>query len=230
MKKLIIVCEDRLRKYGDFLAQLISSQDDMDENTVGIKDGSLAAQVWSEKEYLANQAQISSEQYILFIGNSKNLKDKHKFLMEQFSKYGMKYAWRGKQAALFVEDSLSIAEYNDFFNFTQEYQPDVVRLLGTKGEQASVAEEEKSSAEAETMTPGICYENEENDRKKLVPVKLIKNTVVDVAHNGEMAFKKLGQNINKSFNNKKIEEQQYSCLTLLFYLNGLSFFLGLSEG
>jgi hypothetical protein len=69
VNKLIIVCEDKLRKYGDFLAQLISLNDDKDDAIVGIADGTTVAQVWSEKEYLSNAAQISSEQYILFVGN-----------------------------------------------------------------------------------------------------------------------------------------------------------------
>ena len=66
MKKLVIVCEERLRSYGDFLAQLISRKDDTEENIIGVKDGSVVAQVWTEAEYEGNQAQISSEQYILF--------------------------------------------------------------------------------------------------------------------------------------------------------------------
>ena len=70
MKKLIIVCEEKLRKYGDFLAQLVSLEDDKDGNIRGTKDGAVAAQVWTEKDYVGNAAQISSEQYILFIGNS----------------------------------------------------------------------------------------------------------------------------------------------------------------
>ena len=74
MKKLIIVCEERLRKYGDFLAQLISRTDDTDNMIVGVKDGAAVAQVWTEKEYTSNAAQISSEQYILFIGNTNLIK------------------------------------------------------------------------------------------------------------------------------------------------------------
>ena len=35
MKKLIIVCEEKCRSYGDYLAQLISMDDDTDEATVG---------------------------------------------------------------------------------------------------------------------------------------------------------------------------------------------------
>ena len=56
MKKLIIVCEERLHRYGDFLAQLISGMDDKEGRVVGIKDGAAAAQVWTEKEYTANAA------------------------------------------------------------------------------------------------------------------------------------------------------------------------------
>ena len=70
MKKLIIVCEEKLRQYGDFLAQLISLEDDKNEQVVGAKDGAVAAQVWTEKEYGANAVQISSEQYILFVCRS----------------------------------------------------------------------------------------------------------------------------------------------------------------
>ena len=56
------------------MSQLISRKDDNESEIIGIKDGSAAAQVWTEKEYTANSAQISSEQYILFVGNSKLIK------------------------------------------------------------------------------------------------------------------------------------------------------------
>ena len=59
MKKLIIVCEEKCRQYGDYLAQLISLEDDTEDETVGTKDGEVAAQVWLEKDYKANAAQLS---------------------------------------------------------------------------------------------------------------------------------------------------------------------------
>ena len=34
MKKLIIVCEEKCRQYGDYLAQLISLEDDKEDETV----------------------------------------------------------------------------------------------------------------------------------------------------------------------------------------------------
>ena len=50
-------------------------EDDTEEATVGVKDGSVQAQVWLEKDYKANSATISSTQHIVFIGNSKLLKE-----------------------------------------------------------------------------------------------------------------------------------------------------------
>lgn len=63
-------------QYGDYLAQLISLEDDTEDETVGTKDGEVAAQVWLEKDYKANAAQLSSNQYILFIGQDKLIKEK----------------------------------------------------------------------------------------------------------------------------------------------------------
>ena len=76
MRNLIIVCEEKCRGYGDYLSQLISSEDDTEDTIVGTKDGEVAVQVWGEKDFKANQAQLSSNQYILFIGHSKLIKEK----------------------------------------------------------------------------------------------------------------------------------------------------------
>ncbi len=65
MKKLIIVCEKNSRRYADFLAQLVSLSDDIEGEIVGVKDGAVAAKVWSETDYTHQAVQISSEQYIL---------------------------------------------------------------------------------------------------------------------------------------------------------------------
>jgi hypothetical protein len=203
MKKLIIVCEEKLRQYGDFLAQLISLQDDKDEEIVGVKDGTVAAQVWTEKEYGANAPQISSEQYILFIGNSKLMKEKRTYMQEQFSQYGMCYGWLGKQAAVFVDHAVTLAEYDDFMALAQENQPEVTKLVEAKSEV-------KVNNVLDKYTP-----------KMAILVAMMYPLVAAV-----------GQGVKhtvKAANNKKIEAQQYSCLTLIFYLRGLAPFLGLNE-
>lgn len=203
MKKLIIVCEEKRRQYGDFLAQLISLQDDKSEEIVGVKDGAVAAQVWTEKEYAANAPQISSEQYILFVGNSKLLKEKRTYMQEQFSQYGMCYGWLGKQAAIFVDHVVTIEEYDDFIALAQGNQPEVKKLIEAKKE----------------VIPNEILDKVASERKGLLAILTPVSSAISqgVKHTVKAA------------NNKKIEAQQYSCLTLLFYLKGLAAFLGLNE-
>ena len=55
MKKLIIVCDNKTEKYGNYLLQLISSKDDTENDVVGIEDGTVEAVVWSEKNYRDNK-------------------------------------------------------------------------------------------------------------------------------------------------------------------------------
>ena len=158
MKKLIIVCEEKCRSYGDYLAQLISMDDDTDEATVGTKDGEVAAQVWTEKDYNNNSAQMSSNQYVLFVGNSKLIKEKSSHMNTEFNEYGMKYGWLGKQAALPVALAAGALAW---------VAPIVAAPIAT------------------------------------------------------------WNIIGMSKRNKKIEEQQYNCCTMKFYLDGLSKFLGM---
>lgn len=212
MKKLIIVCEEKLRQYGDFLAQLISLEDDESDQLVGAKDGAAAAQVWTEKEYSANALQISSEQYILFIGNSKLIKDKRSHMQKKFSKYGMRYAWLGKQGVLFVDNVVSLDEYDNFIEYAKGNQPEITKLIERKSVVLVLPE---PSAQDQKKEANVV-------KKLLTPMKAIPAAIVNAPVHGMNAF-------TKAANNKKIEEQEYSCLILLFYLNGLSKFLGLGE-
>lgn len=132
MKKLIIVCEEKYRLYGDYLSQLISLEDDTEEQTVGTKDGEVAAQVWLEKEYLSNSAHLSSDQYLLFIGHDKLIKEKSSHMRVMFSQFGMTYGWLGKQAVLCVEKVVSADLYESFINFVRSYQSDVDTLIEKK--------------------------------------------------------------------------------------------------
>ncbi|NCC87253.1 MAG: hypothetical protein EOM05_05230 [Clostridia bacterium] len=132
MKKLIIVCEEKCRVFGDYLSQLISLEDDTEGSTVGTKDGEVAAQVWLEKDYLANAAHISSDQYILFIGHDKLIKEKSTHMKVMFSQFGMKYGWLGKQAVLCVEKVVSADAYSDFISLAKSYQSDIDTLIEKK--------------------------------------------------------------------------------------------------
>lgn len=212
MKKLIIVCEEKLRQYGDFLAQLISLEDDKIDEVIGAKDGAVAAQVWTEKEYGANAVQISSEQYLLFIGNSKLIQDKRLHMPKKFCEYGMYYGWLGKQGVLFVDTVVSLDEYDNFIEFAKGIQPEITKLIEKKSVLLALPESNASDEKDEVI--GV--------KKLLTPIKAIQVAIKNAPIRGMNV-------IAKVTNNKKIEDQEYSVLTLLFYLNGLSKFLKLSE-
>lgn len=237
MKKLIIVCEEKLRTYGDFLAQLISRVDDDECAVVGVKDGEVAAQVWTEKEYVNNAVQLSSEQYILFVGDSKVIKEKRTFMQQKFSNFGMNYGWLGKQAVLFVDRVVSLGDYDDFFalanaEFAKGDQPEIANLLTRKSKLLALSEniENDTVCESENLVNATDI-SETSAREKKLPINA---SIKKVATQGVGVVKKATNNIvgniNRIAKNKSIEDQEYSCLVLLFYLNGLSDFLGLSEG
>jgi len=239
MKKLIIVCEEKLRRYGDYLAQLISSTDDKDGIVIGIKDGVAAAQVWTEKEYASNAAQISSEQFILFVGNSKLIKEKRHHMQEKYSKYGMNYGWLGKQAVLFVDHTLSYAEYDGFYKllravYSEGNQPEAVRLLPSKNEE-NVAPINLVEADVEVKEPEILegakpVQEEKKELKKfLAPFRAVGGAIKKTVDGGVDTLIKVSNDINAASKGKEIEDQQYACLVLLFYLKDFATFLGLNE-
>ena len=239
MKKLIIVCEERLRRYGDFLAQLISGTDDKEGRVVGIKDGAAAAQVWTEKEYTANAAQISSEQYLLFVGNSKLIKEKRHHMLQKYSEHGMNYGWLGKQAVLFVDHILSFSEYTNFYKLlSNEYaegsQKEAVRLLPSKSEEIIepiniVEEAEESKEDASTEVLEVVQPEAKEPKKVLTPFVAVGKAFKKAVDSGVKTINKVPDDISAASKSKDIEDQQYTCLILLFYLDALAAFLGLNE-
>lgn len=207
MKKLIIVCEEKYRKYGDYLSQLISLEDDTDDEIVGTKDGEVQAQVWLEKDYQANSAQLSSSQYILFVGNSKLIKEKSSYMKVVFSKFGMTYGWLGKQAVLTVGEIVSNKEYDQFIEFALTNQSNLERLI-EKREEKPLLEEIKENPIRGVKAGGIAALGVLGGAVAIAPIA--------------------GANIVKRVAlSNKIKEQQYSCATMKFYLSSLTEFLGL---
>ena len=199
MKKLIIVCEEKCRQYGDYLAQLISLEDDKEDETVGTKEGEVAAQVWLEKDYKANAAQLSSNQYILFVGQDKLIKEKSSHMNMMFAEFGIKYGWLGKQAVLSVEKVVETDKYESFISYAQNYQQNVEQLIKSK---------DKKALKAGDAAGALAV---------ISPVGLVPIAGIGA---GVMVVKKFTLN-------SKIKEQQYSCAVMKFYLDDLSKFLGL---
>lgn len=123
MSKLIIVCGDKDKKYGNYLRQLICTNDDKEGEVVGVEDGTVDVAVWSEEEYKSNSATISSSVYLLFIGESKASKSEIMSMPIVFSRFGMKYGWRGKRGMLIVDKVLTNKDLiSEFELYTQSFE------------------------------------------------------------------------------------------------------------
>ena len=84
----------------------------------------------------------------------------------------------------------------------------------------------------------IYLSDEEADVKKkpFEPPRFLKDAAREIQKKSVKVLNTAAKNINKvagdlnaAVNSKKIEDQEYSCLTLLFYMQGLNDFLGFSE-
>lgn len=199
MKKLLIVCEEKYKVYGDYLAQLISMDDDEGETVIGVKDGTLTAQVWTEKDYAANSSQLASSQYIIFIGRGKLIKEKSTYMKVVYSQYGTKYGWLGKQAFLLVDKIVSVNEYEDFINYATTYQTNLEKLIQMK---------EKQNKLLNVVRNGV----------GIAALAAVGGAIAITPIAGISAAKWLSMN-------KKIEQQQFSFAVMKFYLDSLNKFL-----
>lgn len=189
-RELIIVCDDKLMEYANYLMALIGQNDDADGNVVGIKDGSVTAAIYTPKHYKDTLPKITSNTHILFIGNFKEAKEQQKNVNSMFNKYGMHYGWLGKRAVMYVEDAmLKKDEYEGFLSLSKEYQKDF---------------------EAATVN----FANTLPDTVKWLGVFL--PYIYPAAIYGLISGSKA---------KKKIQDQQYRCLTMVLYLEGLQKFL-----
>ena len=130
-------------------------------------------------------------------------------MINKFSKYGINYGWLSKQAFLYVDDIVDVEHYDEFIEFAKENQSDIKKLIDVK----SVIMD----------TSDLAIDSKEKGIKQLInPLKEIQATFVNAPIHALNA-------INRLTNSKEIEGQEYTCLTLTFYMSGLSQFLGLSE-
>lgn len=132
MKQLIIVCDENTKEFGNYLRQLVSSNDDKEGEVVGIEDGSVSAVIWTDKQYLDNAPQISSEQHILFIGKNKASRDEMVGMDIRYDKYGMKYGWRGKRGLLLVDEDVKKDDVDDFINYCADYEKEITSNENSK--------------------------------------------------------------------------------------------------
>jgi hypothetical protein len=140
-QELIIVCDEKTLKTANYLVQLISLKDDHEENVVGIKDGSVNAVIWLEKNYHDNQATLSSNAHVLFIGDSKIAKSQRTSIVEKHNAHGMIYGWLGKRAVMYIDKpAIKQEEYAAFQEYAKQYK-DKVETLVTKLDAEGIIQE-----------------------------------------------------------------------------------------
>lgn len=97
-KNIVIVCGKEERKYGDLLSRMISSVSHDESSALQ----GVSAVVWDITGYEDNQNKLSSDQYIVFIGNDTKIIDKRIGMQSYYDENFMHYEWLGRQAALYI--------------------------------------------------------------------------------------------------------------------------------
>ena len=207
-RNIIIVCNDTEKQYATYLQQLVSANDDKEGEQVGTKDGNVTAAIYSEKQYQDNLTKLSSTNYILFMGNGKLAQDARANMEEAYCEFGMHYGWLGRQAYMYAEPGEFKKEDADsFYETCAKYEKSFDRVIDGAADGSKTAIQK-------------AYDDAEGIAKFAAGfAKLALGRVSIVA---ELA-KDLSFDI---FSKKDLRDQQYTMLTLLLYLNGLSEFLG----
>lgn len=188
--ELMIVCDEKLREYANYLTALVGERDDVEGSIVGTKDGTVSAAIYSPKQYLDTLPKITSNTHILFIGTFKEAKEQIKNVDLKFNKYGMHYGWLGKRAVMYIDDNiLKKGEYEEFLLFGKSYQKKF----------------EKATVNFINTLPGAV---------KWIGVFM--PVVYPAAIYGLISGSKA---------RKKVRDQQYRCLTIALYMDGLQKFL-----
>ena len=221
MKTVAVVCDEKTRKYATYLSQLIMQKDDSENNIVGVKDGEVNMTILSEKEY--RDSKLSSSQYVVFFGNSDIAKECRAHMKPRYEKFGMKYAWLGHQCALYVENDVRRKEYDDFLDYAKKYQDDVKNaresVLSSLVKDAAVVST-GIGAEALGLAAGTAYVAGGSAILGILaaPIFLPVGTIAG----GGLLLNKARSFLKEK---KAIRDQQYCCLTLVYYLKGLNEFL-----
>lgn len=217
-RKLVIVCEEATMEYGNYLLQLISAYDDKEGEQIGTKDGTIEAILWTEREYEGNRVKLSSNQRVLFIGNSKAMQSLRSNVQTEFFECGMAYGWIGCHGFMHVDDnSLNAGNYERFRELCEQCGKEF-KELSLKFDPAKLGDVDVQDAALALLVP-------------LAPAPLLavgaiagKLAIVGKAI-ADIADAAIGKG-NDLLQSKEAERQQYSLLTLLFYMRGLGEFVG----
>lgn len=218
-KQLIIVANEEYLKYATYLQGLVSSIDDEGDKQVGTKDGAVSVVIWDEEHHKANSKSLASGNNVVFFGDSEYIHKNCSEINVKLSKFGMTYGWLGNHANLRVADgTLNKDNAKDFYQMAEEYgrrfEKELSFLFSPKRDKEignGVADHAIAIAEFAFPPAHI--------------VDLVLNKGKSSKLSGRLAMA-IGKGVDKTKNADAVD-QQYTLLTLVFYLDGLSEFLGI---
>lgn len=212
-KKVTIVTDEKTVEFANYIRQLISVNDDKEDEVIGVEDGSVETAVWTEKEYLNNKAKLSSNQHILFVGDNKVSRSETACIDVKYNMFGMKYGWLGKTGMIQVNKKmLSLEEYEAFISYCRAYEIEFNKIVMKKKKKPEI--EDKEESKGKLLKNGFAV--------GAVAVAAVFNPLVPiVAIPGIAAI----DTVNKVVIDKKVKEQQYRALSLIMYLDALKEFL-----
>ena len=209
-KKLIIVVDDKSNVYGELLSALVTMKDDSADGVIGVKDGSVETVIWTEKIYADNQAQLGSNNKIIFLGRSDIAKSVGANInfQNEFSPYGICYGYISNKAVVYI-DNTSLSGNKELYDEFYEKYCAFMKSIGTDFAIGQI----KDKVEIKT-------ENVHEPEKELAAF----------AKKAFGVFHKIDQMVAKGVsvlvNTKEIADQQNRCAIFAFYVNVLAAFMG----
>ncbi len=255
-KELFIITNEKSMRYAEYLSALIAMEDDItDENNnntqvVGVKDGSIKAEIMSEKLYKDNQTRMSSSRFRVFIGDSATTKAiaAHMSFEKELEDFGIKIGTLGNNAVVFCNPK-EVNRQKTYDAFFEEYQRLMENLHTAYG---NVSEQKKAKNVGEKINDGVnaalekgftgvakatkkifSKDAEEQENIEVHIPKWITSTATGVATAltawpvAVVGIAAMG--ISKAKSNAERAAQQMTFAVLWFYLNRLNEFMRLPE-
>lgn len=151
-KTLIVVYKDELLL--NQLKKMVETKDDMGDEQVGTRDGSINIVAWNEKVWSDQKKAGNIKDKVLFLGDIKGTEALIPVIDIQFDECGAKYGWAGNQAVLYT-DIKAVTKREDYLKFVEKLKllpiPEMIKepLNVKMGEMLAIEDE---SAESEDVS------------------------------------------------------------------------------
>ena len=209
-KKLIIVVDDKSNVYGELLSALVTMKDDSADSVIGVKDDSVETVIWNEKIYTDNQAQLGSNNKIVFLSRSDIAKSVGANIncQNEFSPYGIYYGYVSNKAVVYVGNT-SLSSNKELYDEFYEKYCAFMKSIGTEFAIGQIKDK------VEIKTENV-HESEKERRGFAKKAFGVFHKIDQMAAKG----------ISVLVNTKEIADQQNRCAIFAFYANVLAVFMG----